>query len=352
MSSLASNTDFSPLLGALKQIQFALEGHVAMPMMVAAPTVEEFKRQRLPAHCTVTRREIQGPRVPVQMRRKQRGYFNTLADWPNDGMSESVNPAWYFVVNGKADIRVCDYVVHCRAGDMMLIPGHTPKIDGTRPHYEKITPEAACDIVTLRIGPSEFNGVSLNLCHSRGAEHFHAGTGEGCWIKNNLLASTLLTLSEAMLNRGHHSGDNKSTFYLLTGLILLIQQEIEQGRSFTSWRFPAESQHSHKLDPIAHATEYMQNHIDRALSIDQVARWVGLSRTVFIRLFREQTGQTFHSHLTNLRLERAKEYLLGSNLSVDHISSLVGLSSGQLRNLFAEHYQCGPREFRQKFKNN
>jgi len=351
MSSIEHSTDFSPLLGALKQIQFTLEANLSTQVMVATQTAQEFKRQKLPTHCTVKHRKIHGPRVPVQMRGKQRGYFNTLANWPNDGLAESINPTWYFVVNGDADIRLCDYVVHCRAGDIMLIPGHTPKIDSTRPHYEKITPDAACDILMIRIGPSEFSGVSLNLCHSRGAEHYHASEGEGCWIKHNLLASTIITLTEELLNQGNSSGANKSTFHFLLGTVLLIQQEIEQGRAFTAWRFPAESPNSNKLDPIAHATEYMHNHIDRALSIDQVARWVGLSRTVFVRMFREETGETFHAHLTDLRMERARGYLLNSNVSIEHVSSLVGLTAGQLRNLFRQRYRCGPREFRRTYKN-
>jgi AraC family transcriptional activator FtrA len=96
----------------------------------------------------------------------------------------------------------------------------------------------------------------------------------------------------------------------------------------------------------------MQNHLYISLSIDQVARWVGLSRSTFVKRFREATGETFQEHLTGLRLEQAKVLLSQTNLPVDHISKRIGLSSAQLRNLFHAKHQCTPREFRDSQKKN
>jgi len=347
MKSSPKNSEFAPLLGALKEIQFWLESERPPQVLVAAPTVEEFKKQQLPPHCRVQRRKIHGPRVPVRGRRQLEHYRLSSANWPNDGLVESIYSAWYFVISGKADIRIADYAVHCQAGDIIFIPARIPKLDGTRPHYEKTTPDAHCDLFMLRSGAIQFDGVGTGICHSRGDKHTHPAEGEGCLVKHPLLSFLTTGLGEELQNRGN----TKSTFHLLLGLVLLVQQEIEQGRGFSSWQFPSESPLSYQHDSIQHAVQYIQNHLDRSLSIDQMAHWVGLSRTAFIKLFREQTGETFNSHLTALRLQRAVDYLLHSNLPIERISSRVGLTSGQLRNLFQRKYQCSPREFRRSSKN-
>jgi transcriptional regulator GlxA family with amidase domain len=74
---------------------------------------------------------------------------------------------------------------------------------------------------------------------------------------------------------------------------------------------------------------------------------VGLSRNVFVQQFRKETGESFLEYLTRQRLEQAKVLLCQSNLSIEVISGRIGLSSGQLRNLFHDKLQCTPREFRQ-----
>lgn len=336
-------TPFLPLQGALKQIQFRLAASEAAPVMLAAQTREDFKTQKLPSHCKVIRRKIHGPRVPVRGRQK-RGLANTVAHWPNDGLVEGLLPTLVFVINGFADIRLVDYVVRCQTGDMIYIPARLPKLDGSRPHYEKITPEAHCDLLMIRSDVLDSQALMAHICSSFADKHENQMPGASCWFKSTFMAQLFAGLGDALQNQGN----NKSTFHLLSALMLLMSQEIEQGKCFNSLEFPSESTALTNYDPIERAKEYMANHLDRSLTINQVARWVGISRAVFTRQFREATDVSFKTYLTQLRLEQAKVLLCQTTLSIEHVSERVGLTSGQLRNLFQQTLQCTPSEFRQR----
>jgi AraC-like DNA-binding protein len=69
------------------------------------------------------------------------------------------------------------------------------------------------------------------------------------------------------------------------------------------------------------------NYGNPGLSLEQAARAAALSKYYFTRFFREQTGQTFHSYLSQVRINRAEEYLTGSDLPVAEIAYLCGFAS-------------------------
>lgn len=337
---------FAPFSAALKQIQILLESDFPPPVMLAMPTLEEFKDQKLPAHCKAIKRKIHGPRVPVRGRRRINESPSEVANWPKDGMVEGNSPMLTIVIGGEADIRLADYVVHCKTGDVIYIPEFLPKLDGSRPHYEQMTPDAKCDLLKLHATPVEPKRVSGSICHSRGDQHISSSKEEACWSANVLLFELLIGLGEELQSRGQ----TKSTFHVLAALVALLMEEIESGRAFESLKFPSDSLVSVHQNPVQHAVQYAKNHLDKPLTINQVSRWVGLSRSVFTAQFRDETGESFKAYVNRLRLEQAKVLLCETNLSIDRVSENVGMASGQLRQLFHQKCQCSPREFREMQK--
>lgn len=336
-SSLRSKI-FAPLVGVLKRIQFSLESDAPPKVMLAAQKMEEFKSQELPDHCKVTQRKLRGPRVPV--RRPDNPLV--IARWPRDRLVEGTMPSLVFVLNGQADIQIADYLVHCHANDILFLPARIPKMDGSRPHYETVTDESHCDLLFLSLLPVGLHSLSVHICHSQKEHHEMSAPGESCWLPSRIIC----LLFDALAEISQGGRNTKSTFHLVSAIVSLLKEDIEDGKCFTQEDFPSRSLSLDNLSPISKALEYIQNHLDRSLSIDLVARWVGLSRTVFVKQFREETNESFKAYLTRMRLNKAKVLLCQTRLSIEQISKRVGLSSGQLRNLFSEEYQCSPREFR------
>jgi two-component system response regulator YesN len=76
---------------------------------------------------------------------------------------------------------------------------------------------------------------------------------------------------------------------------------------------------------IIQAKRIMEERLGEELTLIQVSREVGLRDYYFSRLFREETGESFHEQLTRLRLEKAIKLLQSTNLKVYEIAEEVGL---------------------------
>ncbi len=75
---------------------------------------------------------------------------------------------------------------------------------------------------------------------------------------------------------------------------------------------------------ISSATLYMSEHYEKQLSLDDVAREVGMSKSHFCRLFKEKTGFNFSDYLTGVRINEATKLLLDTDLSITEIASRCG----------------------------
>ncbi len=94
-------------------------------------------------------------------------------------------------------------------------------------------------------------------------------------------------------------------------------------------RVPAESSAKGGLSPQAlrRACELLDASAVHGISLEDLAREVGMSRFHFARAFRRSTGKSPHEHLTDIRIERAKQMLLHSDLAVVDVALSAGFGS-------------------------
>lgn len=74
-------------------------------------------------------------------------------------------------------------------------------------------------------------------------------------------------------------------------------------------------------------TEYIAAHYMSGIRLCDVADLMGFSEGHFARTFRKEFGQTFVQYLTDYRIQRSKELLANTGISVDQIACQVGLNS-------------------------
>jgi chromate reductase, NAD(P)H dehydrogenase (quinone) len=110
-----------------------------------------------------------------------------------------------------------------------------------------------------------------------------------------------------------------------------------------------------QIAPLPHAilqrvTEYMEEHLQDNLSLDQLARETDYSRAHFLRMFRATTGKTPHQYLTQRRIERAKSMLLeAEKQSLTDIAASCGFSSqSHMTRVFREQVGVTPSEFKRR----
>jgi transcriptional regulator GlxA family with amidase domain len=78
---------------------------------------------------------------------------------------------------------------------------------------------------------------------------------------------------------------------------------------------------------ILNTIESMENHIADPLELGQLARVSGVSTRQLNRLFREKLGQSTMRFYSDLRLEKARNLLLNSTLSLTEIALATGFSN-------------------------
>lgn len=104
-------------------------------------------------------------------------------------------------------------------------------------------------------------------------------------------------------------------------------------------------------DKISYATDYIREHFSEEIVINDLAAKLDMSPGYFSSIFKKETGQSTMQYVTGLRVERAKEYLVETNLSVAVIARDVGYSDSQyFYRVFKRTTGMTPLQYRQEFR--
>jgi AraC family transcriptional regulator len=91
---------------------------------------------------------------------------------------------------------------------------------------------------------------------------------------------------------------------------------------------------------------YINQNIYEPLSLSQLARYIGYSPSHFSRIFKERIGLSPQYYVASLRLQKAKNLLLRTNLSVRDIALEIGQQSlGTFTTRFSERVGVTPSQF-------
>lgn len=106
----------------------------------------------------------------------------------------------------------------------------------------------------------------------------------------------------------------------LDGLTFLIQEALE---SFMSEML---SRADNGNTYIRTALRYMSENYSQPLTLEEVAKEVGLSPNYFSSLFSKTVGISFREHLCRIRIEESKRLLLSTNYSLTDIAIAMGFN--------------------------
>jgi AraC family transcriptional regulator len=96
--------------------------------------------------------------------------------------------------------------------------------------------------------------------------------------------------------------------------------------------------------------ELVQARLEGDLSLDEMARSVGLSTAHFARVFRKSTGETPHQFVLRQRLERAKAMLRTPDARVLDVAVACGFKTQQhFAQVFRDGCGVSPTSYRQDF---
>ncbi|MFD0695566.1 response regulator [Paenibacillus sp. GCM10027628] len=106
---------------------------------------------------------------------------------------------------------------------------------------------------------------------------------------------------------------------------------------------------NHYSPPVQQALTYVEEHLTEPLGMREIANQIHLNPSYFSALFKEQTGFTFSEFVTRSRVQKAKELLLQTRLTIADISEQVGYQTPKyFIKIFKDYEGISPNQYRKQ----
>ena len=94
--------------------------------------------------------------------------------------------------------------------------------------------------------------------------------------------------------------------------------------------------------------QFIDSHILDDLSLSTIASYFYVNASYFSTLFKKETGQTYISYITAVKMEKAME-LLKKGFKVYEAAYMLGYEDVRhFRNVFKRHFGCAPSQIKRE----
>lgn len=101
---------------------------------------------------------------------------------------------------------------------------------------------------------------------------------------------------------------------------------------------------------VANVANYIQHHLSEAITAEEIARSLYLSRPYLSRKFKEETGESLTDYILKAKTEEAKRLLRYTDRTATAIGVYLGFSSqGHFARVFKKYTGTTPHGYREKF---
>ncbi|MGP2490278.1 helix-turn-helix domain-containing protein [Mesorhizobium sp. PUT5] len=217
------------------------------------------------------------------------------------------------------------------AGRMLVVPAEIESrwnVDGSRKILVLAVPNDTVRSVLGPACPRQIGTAFWKLCQHTWADPFIEVLMNRLWesaagheVAHDYLADGLLTsiLSQLLIRAG-------------------TDLQPDTAIALPQWR-------------LKRVKEFVDNNLGKEIGLEHLADAAGLSRRHFARSFYQELGKTPHRWLMQERLEKAKELLAGSNVSICEIAENCGFSSqSHFTTALKQSTGMTPHRWRQHFR--
>jgi two-component system response regulator YesN len=169
---------------------------------------------------------------------------------------------------------------------------------------------------------------------------------EGKWK----LMELMMTIDKMVINFGIKDENNS---------YLLSMNSIEEYLALENWcrerivhviKSISELQKKKINKVIVNAKLFIQDNFSNEITLEEVSKFVCVSPHYFSRLFKEETSENFIEYLTKVRIDKAKELMKTSNLSIKEICFKIGYADpNYFSHIFKKVEKLTPSEYIKNF---
>jgi AraC-like DNA-binding protein len=285
-----------------------------------------------------------GPDTLIESRRGVAGATTRLSLYE---VNRAVDPTtlrsphlfYYGVVAGKKVVHVDgESSLTCDPGDSLIVPPlqtttvEFPEADRTPVRYVamKVSQEQAVDIL------EDINEVALDSSVSR---QWQVEEQKYCHVQRREGICRTLDMIAYLIGE---SPPNRDRLIDLNARELMIQLLQTRSRPLLVGDF---SRHS-STGGLAAAIQYIQDNLDRHISINELVEEACMSKSTFYRHFSDEFDMSPLEYITRERIVRARELLADADNTVTSVSHELGFSStSHFIDTFKEHEGMTPKQY-------
>ena len=100
---------------------------------------------------------------------------------------------------------------------------------------------------------------------------------------------------------------------------------------------------------IMKTVDYIAQHYQDSIPLSKLLQIANMSKSYYLRLFRQYIGTTPHNYLLSLHITKAKEYLEITNITIHEIACILGFTDdAAFSNCFRAAVKTSPFQYHRK----
>lgn len=213
-----------------------------------------------------------------------------------------------------------------------------------------------------RIGPGDFFIIPIKANHTYAADEDNPWTIYWIHFKGSS-AEAIMSSIEKQLNS--NKGFIKNSERAIA-LFNEMYQQLERGYGSSNlmysnmclWHFFASFMYGDPYslsgepapkDTIDLAIDFLTNNVDQVLTLEEIAQHINLSPSHFSHLFKKKTGFSPVEYFNHLKVQKACQYLLFTNLRIKEIAYELGIEDPYyFSRMFTKIMNISPNAYREK----
>lgn len=236
------------------------------------------------------------------------------------------------VLSGDMYVLVNHNKYHLHTDDMIVINEFEP--------HGTLFGDEECTHIVLQFKPFEiFAGIDFIKC--RTCEGYHIQQGSQI---HSRLHSTMQNLFKTYI------GASPARALAASGHLSLMFADIIELLPWSNAGQADPDKSEANIILFRKVIQYMCDHYDFPLTLEEVASVTGFSVYHFCRFFKRMSGMTFLEYLTELRVNKSVILLCTENTKIGDIASLCGFTSIKTFNrVFKNAHGMSPGEYRKRY---
>ncbi|WP_130274925.1 helix-turn-helix domain-containing protein [Cecembia calidifontis] len=253
------------------------------------------------------------------------------------------HPQWQltFIIEGKGQLMVGDYLGRFEPGDMFLFSANMPHV--FRSDTEYFNPETDKRSLSHTLFfDFEALGKSLREVEEFAGLHQWIQQTKGCFA---IQGSTKDKIKSTLMSFSDLQGLKKMlcALEILNGL-----QESQELNSLNRF-IPQKDFTETEGKRMGHVMSFILSKSQSSISLQEVADVANLSKEAFCRFFKERTGKTFTEFLIQVRIHQACQLLQEKEWSISQIAYHTGFQNlSYFNRVFKKIQGETPKEYRSR----